>query len=102
MFFTKLRGGVITPSGRSTELADVGRKKVVEDGVIADMRGTKTSADIGRCDGNWTKVVVRVVVVRDEGSVTWVLIGDVASVTTGLIWSRKHGCGHGGRAKGKT
>lgn len=94
--FTKLRGGMITAGGRRTELADIRGKEVVEDWVSTGMRRTKMATGIGRCDGKCTKVIVVLgLVFRDEGSVTGVLFGDIASDTTGLGWSRKDGCRHG-------
>jgi hypothetical protein len=99
-----LRGGVITPRRRSTELADIGREKVGVDGISAGMGGRKPSARIRVCGGNGTKVVVGVVevvgVVRDESSVTGVLIDAMSSVATSLVWPREDGCGHGWRARG--
>ncbi len=88
-FFTKLRGGMITPGGRRTELVDIRGKKVVEDWGSTGMRRAKMATGIGGGDGNCTKVIVVLGLVRDEGGVTGVLIGDIASVTTGLVRSRK-------------
>jgi len=88
---------MISSGGRSTELADIGGNKVVDDWVAAGVRRAKSPTEIGRCDGEWTKVIVGVVL--DEGGVTGVLIGNIASGTTGLVRSRKEGCGHGWRAR---
>jgi len=87
---------MISPSGRSTEIADIGREKIIVDWVIPGMRRAKTPTDIRRRDRNWTKVIVGIV--RDKCGITRVLIGYMASVTTGLVRSRKDGCRHGWRA----
>ena len=87
---------MITPGGRRTELADIRGKEVVEDWVSTGMRRTKMATGIRGCDGKCTKVIVVLgLVFRDEGSVTGVLIGDIAPDTTGLGRSRKEGCSHG-------
>ena len=84
---------MIPPGGRRTELVDIRGKKVVEDWVTTGMRRAKVpmATGIRGCDGNGTKVILVVGLVRDQGSVTGVLIGDIASVTTGLVRSRKDG-----------
>lgn len=91
---------MIPSGGRRTELVDIRGKKVVEDWVSTGMGRAKVAmaTSIRGCDGNRTKVIVVVGLVRDQGSVTGVLIGDVTSVTTGLVRSRKDGCSHGWRA----
>ena len=83
---------MITPGGRSTKLADIGRKKIIVDGVIAGVRRVRVPTDTG---GKRAKVIVGLV--RDKSSVTRVLIGDMTLVTTSLVWPRKDGCSHGRR-----